>query len=335
MSSSLAHSTVSYTSYLASFDDEIPVEDQPLPVDASPTTLSSGYVADSDPKEDPEEDPADYPADGGDEEESSKDESFDDKEEEEEHLAPADSLLSVPNFVPSAKETEPFETDEFTTTPPPPRSPHAIFLGLYASAPTPPLPLPSILSLLSSPLLLIPSPPLPLPLPDRKAAAAARQTRPVVARGVDYGIIDTLDASILATDDRLMIALEGVNERMTYLAATHRHDNKEFYTRHQDAQDNRALLRARISTLARERRYFHSMSLSYEREARYARQAWAHSEDRSQAMEAQIRALQRDVSVLHRQRIDDGDRMTSHFQHEHDRFRELERTGARAPGRTS
>ncbi|GKC61931.1 putative reverse transcriptase domain-containing protein [Tanacetum coccineum] len=37
-------------------------------------------------------------------------------------------------------------------------------------------------------------------------------------------------------------------------------------------------------------------------------------------MEAQIRALQRDVSVLQRQRIDDGDRLTtSHIQYEHDR----------------
>nr|GFA49568.1 hypothetical protein [Tanacetum cinerariifolium] len=38
----------------------------------------------------------------------------------------------------------------------------------------------------------------------------------------------------------------------------------------------------------------------------------------SQAMEAQIRAVQRDVSVLQRPRIDDGDRLTSHIQHEHD-----------------
>nr|GEY37538.1 putative reverse transcriptase domain-containing protein [Tanacetum cinerariifolium] len=37
-----------------------------------------------------------------------------------------------------------------------------------------------------------------------------------------------------------------------------------------------------------------------------------------EAMEAQIRALQRDVLVLHRQRIRDEDRLTSHIQHEHD-----------------
>ncbi|GJT40750.1 hypothetical protein Tco_0940615 [Tanacetum coccineum] len=43
------------------------MKDQPLSVDASPTALSPGYIANSDSevdKEDPEEDPADHPADG-------------------------------------------------------------------------------------------------------------------------------------------------------------------------------------------------------------------------------------------------------------------------------
>ncbi|GKB91442.1 putative reverse transcriptase domain-containing protein [Tanacetum coccineum] len=81
------------------------------------------------------------------------------------------------------------------------------------------------------------------------------------------------------------------------------------------------------------------MASSYEREVVYARQAWCHSEDRSTALEAlikaqedritsleaQTRSLQRDVSMLQRQRINDGDRLTMHIQHEHDRFRELAR----------
>ncbi|GJV69818.1 hypothetical protein Tco_1485327 [Tanacetum coccineum] len=53
---------------------QVPIEDQTLPADASPTTLSSGYVADSDPsKEDPEEDPAEYPADRGDDDDDEED----------------------------------------------------------------------------------------------------------------------------------------------------------------------------------------------------------------------------------------------------------------------
>ncbi|GJX67719.1 hypothetical protein Tco_0303446 [Tanacetum coccineum] len=46
---------------------EEPMKDQPLSADASPTALSPGYIADSNPeedKEDPKEDPADHPADG-------------------------------------------------------------------------------------------------------------------------------------------------------------------------------------------------------------------------------------------------------------------------------
>ncbi|GKD33261.1 putative reverse transcriptase domain-containing protein [Tanacetum coccineum] len=60
---------------------------------------------------------------------------------------------------------------------------------------------------------------------------------------------------------------------------------------------------AQVSILRRERRYFCSMASSYEREAVIARQAWSHSESGIQAMEAQIRALLRDVVVLQRQRI--------------------------------
>ncbi|GJR23055.1 putative reverse transcriptase domain-containing protein [Tanacetum coccineum] len=91
-------------------DDEIPIKNQPLPIDASPTALLPGYVADSDPKEDleedPKEDPANYPSNGGDdddEEESSEDDDNEEKEEEafkededEEHLALADSAAATP-----------------------------------------------------------------------------------------------------------------------------------------------------------------------------------------------------------------------------------------------
>ncbi|GJS86604.1 hypothetical protein Tco_0769240 [Tanacetum coccineum] len=111
-----------------------PVE--PLPIDASPTALSPGYVADSDPDEDPEEDPeedhVDYPSDGGDDDDEPSDdddddtddedkeplEDEDDDEEEEEHLALADSsVVPVIDPVPSARDTEAFEMDESTPTP--------------------------------------------------------------------------------------------------------------------------------------------------------------------------------------------------------------------------
>nr|GFD39865.1 hypothetical protein [Tanacetum cinerariifolium] len=107
--------------------------------DASPIAQSLEYVpasdfeahSEDDDNEDPEEDPVDYLADGGDdgddEEESSKDDEDDEMdikadEEEEEHPSPADPVVVAPTAAdqaPSAKKTEPFETDESAATPPP------------------------------------------------------------------------------------------------------------------------------------------------------------------------------------------------------------------------
>ncbi|GKA25367.1 hypothetical protein Tco_0711476, partial [Tanacetum coccineum] len=195
-----------YPKYLVPSDAEASLKDQPLPTDGSPTALSPSYVVDSDPDEDPEEDPeedhADYPTDGGDDDiEPSDDddddddtddedeepfEDEDDDEEEEEHLAPADSsTVPVVDPVPSAGDTDAFETDESAPTPKspqtkvpfaqtrllrarktlrlePPMSPSMeARIAEYDAAPTPPSPL----SPWSSPLPHIPSSPLP-PLPS-------------------------------------------------------------------------------------------------------------------------------------------------------------------------
>ncbi|GJT24143.1 putative reverse transcriptase domain-containing protein, partial [Tanacetum coccineum] len=130
-----------YPEYMPPEDEVFLAEEQPLSAAISPTADSPGYIPESDPEEDPEEDddegpeedPTNYPADGGDEgddeDKSSEDDEDDDvdieandDEEEEEHPAPTDStdvaLLAV-NQAPSAEETEPFETDESTATPPP------------------------------------------------------------------------------------------------------------------------------------------------------------------------------------------------------------------------
>nr|GFB22913.1 hypothetical protein [Tanacetum cinerariifolium] len=128
-----------YVPGLEHADDEIVAKDQPYAEDASPNAQSPEYVPEydleahpeDDDNEDPEEDPVDYPADGGDdgddEEGSSEDDEDDDMdieadEEEEEHPAPADSVVvasTAADQAPSAKETEPFETDESAATPPP------------------------------------------------------------------------------------------------------------------------------------------------------------------------------------------------------------------------
>nr|GEZ37413.1 hypothetical protein [Tanacetum cinerariifolium] len=93
---------------------ETPIEDQPLPTNASPTVLLPGYIDDSNPEEDeedPEEDPVDYPANGGDNDdnESSDDDDDDDVEKdgeddkEDEHLASIDPfVVPIDDPVPSS-----------------------------------------------------------------------------------------------------------------------------------------------------------------------------------------------------------------------------------------
>ncbi|GKC93492.1 hypothetical protein Tco_1158934 [Tanacetum coccineum] len=174
-------------------DEVLPVEEQPLPAAASPTTDSPCYVPESDPEEDPkedddedpEEDPADYPSDEGDddddEDESSNDEEDDDVDiegDEEEHLAPVDStIVALPtvDHAPSAEETEPFKTGESAATPPP----HLAYrvtarMSIRDEPPTSFWSEAEVARLLAipspppSPLPQIPSPPLlvsPLPLP--------------------------------------------------------------------------------------------------------------------------------------------------------------------------
>ncbi|GKE63764.1 hypothetical protein Tco_1514131, partial [Tanacetum coccineum] len=113
--------------------------------------------------------------DGDDEDESSEDDEDDDEvdieaddEEEEEHPAPANSAvvtLPAADQSPSADETEPFETDESTATPPPhPAYRVTARISILAPVPTPVW---SDAEIPSPPLPPIPSPSLPVspPLP--------------------------------------------------------------------------------------------------------------------------------------------------------------------------
>ncbi|GJV47117.1 hypothetical protein Tco_1437329 [Tanacetum coccineum] len=180
-----------YPEYLVPSDDEAPIEDQPLPVDASPVALSPGYVVDFDLEEDSEEDYANYPADRGDDDDEPSDDDDDDdddtgdkdgepfEDEEDEHLALADSsTVPITDLVPSAEDTEALETDEAAPTPIPSPRRHMARMSIRPQTPIPlpseaeverllalPIPPPSLLTPLSSPLPQIPLPPL-LPLPS-------------------------------------------------------------------------------------------------------------------------------------------------------------------------
>nr|GEY27208.1 hypothetical protein [Tanacetum cinerariifolium] len=193
-------------------------------------------------------------------------------------LWPTLSVVLVDDLVPSAEDTKAFETNESAPTPVPSYRRCTTRMSIRPQIPIPssPLPLPSpatTSTTYAEAPLGYRAAEIRFEVGESSSAAAARQAGHTLAHTVDYGFIDTMDASIRASESRAMTAVGVVNERVTDLAAT----------------------------------------------------------QRIQAVKAQIRALQRDVDVLHRQRTRDEDRLTAHIQHEHSRFRDLVRTTEAGP----
>nr|GEW92351.1 hypothetical protein [Tanacetum cinerariifolium] len=255
-----------YLEYIPPEDEVFPAEEQPLPAAASPTADSPGYIPESDPDEDPkddddedlEEDPVDYPTDHDDddeeEEEPSRDDADgedeeqdeDDNDEEEEHSASADSIPPLP------------------------------------ALPSPPL-LPIPLPVASPPLQLLSSdrradrPEVTLPPQKRLSivhrpgyevgeSSAAAVARPIEGRRADYGFVGSVEAEIrlrIAEDigygirdtwidprdvakEEALTTLEGVNTRVTELAAVQEQDTQDIYGVMEDAQ---ATLTTQLSSL--------------------------------------------------------------------------------------
>ncbi|GJU85083.1 putative ribonuclease H-like domain-containing protein [Tanacetum coccineum] len=111
-------------------------------------------------------------------------------------------------------------------------------------------------------------------------AAAARQPRPTIARRVDCSSVDTVD----------------VRSR----------ESSEFYSRHHDAQKDRAAVRAEIEVLRRER-------LIYEQESMETCQALTRSEAYSRALEARVTVLETQARRHEWQRQDADDHATRHI----------------------
>nr|GEZ93033.1 hypothetical protein [Tanacetum cinerariifolium] len=234
-----------YPEYLEPSDDEAPLEDQPLPANASPIAASPDYVADSnqeeDPKEDPEDDQADYPADGGDD-------------------------LVLP-----AGDTEALEADEPTHAP---GSPIIILLSQTrlrrarkTVRPEPPMSASMKACIarhaaLPSPPLLVPSLPLPLPSPlttnpidtgaplgYRTAGIRMRALLPSTSRRTD------IPEANMPPRKRACLTTPalGFKIRESFAAGAARQRTDEFEIHFEEAQDDRALLRARVNTLFRDR----------------------------------------------------------------------------------
>ncbi|GJW52109.1 hypothetical protein Tco_0093460 [Tanacetum coccineum] len=118
----------------------------------------------------------------------------------------------------------------------------------------------------------IPSPPLSLPstshkydtpeadMPLRKRAhfptpASRFEVEESSTAVVGYGIRDVWDDMVRDMEERAPTTVKGLSQRVTDLSTTLAQDTHEIYVRLEDAQDDRALQRARVNTLFRDRRY--------------------------------------------------------------------------------
>ncbi|GKE20066.1 hypothetical protein Tco_1431578 [Tanacetum coccineum] len=200
-------------------------------------------------------------------------------------------------------------------------------VDILLALPTPP---PSPLTPYSSPLPQIPSPPLPvssplLPLPsplttsptDAKAPLGYREaviqmraaSLPLLLPSTSH-MTDILEAEMplwkracFTTpaprfEVRESLVAGAARQPRPTLEADLRQDTNEFYARFEDAQDDRAFLRARVNTLFRDRQFHRHTSMLLNREATYARRTWTGSEDRSAAIKAHVRTLEAHVATL-------------------------------------
>ncbi|GJR78888.1 hypothetical protein Tco_0149673 [Tanacetum coccineum] len=233
------------------------------------------------------------------------------------------------DHVPSAEKTEPFETDESAATPPPPtyrttsrmsvRSQAPIPFPSEAEIPSPPLLVPSppttsltyaeaplgykaarIRLRAASPLPSPTSPPthhlLPLPAPptSRRANIPEADIPPqkrllLIAPTPRFEFVDTVDASIRASERRTMAAIEMVNLRRDH-----------------------ATLRDEVDTL---RRYLSSLCTTHEQERVEARQDLDRSEAHNKALEARIVVLETQAYRYEWQRQDADDHATGAMMH--------------------
>nr|GFB98319.1 hypothetical protein [Tanacetum cinerariifolium] len=273
-------STVTYTTVSSPYEgrsgDVSPGVDgpSPLPAAASPTAVSPGYIPKSDPDEDPEEDDDEDPE----EDPADYPADHDDEEEEEPSGDDADE---------EDEEQDEDDDDEFLAMP---------------------IPSPSLLTPLSSPLPQIPYPPLPtsppilpIPLPaaspplqllssDRRAdrpevtlppqkrlsivycpgyeAGEKAEIRRRRSEDIRYGIIDTWIDPRDVVEEEALTTLEGVNTRVTELVAVQEQDTQDIYKVMEDTQGRLTEIFQRVEALVDDSQYHYETGRLVDQEAR-------------------------------------------------------------------
>nr|GEX88545.1 hypothetical protein [Tanacetum cinerariifolium] len=271
-----------------------------------------------------------------------EEESLDSKEEEEEHLAltvPAPALHSSIFASEDSDQTEPFEKGETAATPPP---------SAYLSPTSYPLPL----FLMPLPIFTpLPQPP-PIILPHTRASmvlmrSAAPSTFILAPRSrtPPIGTPPLLPIPLPTSSFPLPLLLPSTSgsesvleadmplwKRACFTTLTGGYEVGESSVAAADRQirpaltvaDSRRAKDRLIGRLRRVRRYFRTLSTTYAQEVAHSRDYCTQIMDYCQSREVhtstlvtQIEALQRDVSTLQGQQIDDEDKLMRHIQHEH------------------
>ncbi|GJV63725.1 putative reverse transcriptase domain-containing protein [Tanacetum coccineum] len=241
----------------------------PLPLDFVPEPVYPEFMPlddESDPEEDPEEDdkdpeedPADYPADRDDDDEEEEEPSGDDaddeeedeedeedkEDEEDEHLAPADSVQPPPVHCMTARIS--IRAEPSISLPPREEGPR---YGVGESS-------------------------------------SAASARPTGGRRTDYGFVGTMDTEIRrqraeevgygirdvwvdpreAVEEVAPMTLEGVNTRVTELAAVQKQDMQDIYAVIEDTQDKQTQIYERVETLVDDSQYHYKIARLLDQEA--------------------------------------------------------------------
>ncbi|GJW48297.1 hypothetical protein Tco_0079943 [Tanacetum coccineum] len=134
--------------------------------------------------------------------------------------------------------------------------------------------------------------------------------RPTGGHGIDYGFIGTLDAKTRrqraeevgygirdvwvdpteAVEEVAPTTLEGVNARVTELAAVQEQDTQDVYAVIEDTQDRQTQLFQRVDGLVEDRQFHYETARLLDQEALVSREAWAHSVGLSSAVHYELQA---------------------------------------------
>nr|GFB19239.1 hypothetical protein [Tanacetum cinerariifolium] len=140
---------------------------------------------------------------------------------------------------------------------------------------------------------------------ESSVAAAAR---PMEGRRADYGFVDSVEAEIRrwraedigygirdtwidprdVAEEEALTTLEGVNTRVTELAAVQEQDTHDIYRVMEDTQGRQTDIFQRVEALVDDSQYHYETGRLVDREARCSREAWAHSIGLSSAVNFEL-----------------------------------------------